>query len=398
MSAEQPANSPRIGPFPLSWRSFLGFVLFSIVLAFFVAFQDEMSYWYLAAAQNHLVKADFPTALNYVQQAQRWTPQAPLPWLVKTQVLLADHQLAPALEAAEAGLKEDPNHADLRLYRVWIMLELKREQELLAHLAPLENITADDVQERIVLAEALLHRDQANLAVQVLSPMKGHELETNSSRLLLCRALREAKRHEEALVESQAAFESSRQGLQRTLGSSDFFEETLQNLLHLKRYEDLLETIHAREIAVIKAKGDLRIVEQNGFAYYRAVANRELITAEAMALAAVANTGARADSVLDTLAYVLYRREKLKTALEFMNQTIRMLEVQSFDWKSINQITTSYRSPLEIAMAEASEKKKAAVYYYHRALIHLDLDQKEEAQKDLKRVTELGHLPGEDLF
>jgi tetratricopeptide (TPR) repeat protein len=151
----------------------------------------------------------------------------------------------------------------------------------------------------------------------------------------------------------------------------------------------------------------------NGVAYYRALGNYELATAWAeinAALQQIGQLGERAKATqqwrssqvafLDTRGYIRYLRGDREGALEDLNLAVfgaeRQREEQRLEGSNATRL--GMVDPRTIAWQVRDVDRTLAVIRFHRALALEALGRTEEAEKDLRRVRELGFEPDEKLF
>jgi hypothetical protein len=151
----------------------------------------------------------------------------------------------------------------------------------------------------------------------------------------------------------------------------------------------------------------------NGVAYYRALGEQNLDTAWAEINAALKQLNQMSEfarsqeawrssqvAFLDTRGYLRYLRRDYHGALEDLNPAVFGAERQRQE--QLLDRTTAVRmgmiDPRVVEWQLKDVNRTVAVIRYHRALALDALDRGEEAQKDYRRVRELGFEPDERLF
>jgi tetratricopeptide (TPR) repeat protein len=155
-------------------------------------------------------------------------------------------------------------------------------------------------------------------------------------------------------------------------------------LQHLKRHDDAIRDW----LTVQQLVGDQDPLQQaialNGLAYARALgeANQALQWA------------GRDAAMLDTRGYIQYLRGEYQAARDDLDRAIETMESQLAAVTHIKSYADSRQHERDVKQMEQS----TAVLRYHRALILTALGEPELADEDLRRVRQLGHEPGDDLF
>ncbi|MDP6442996.1 MAG: hypothetical protein QGG36_04145 [Pirellulaceae bacterium] len=193
----------------------------------------------------------------------------------------------------------------------------------------------------------------------------------------------------------------------------------------LQRRASLLQTIgeheraiddHRRALRVARARPDSQLNRArvrfalNGLAYSRAVANRDLDEALQEIQEATRNSPSVGFGMLDTRAFIRYRRGEIELALADMHAAIAdmddKIEIGLYD-KRGDDLAAAMKGEgvrLELLADErlaAQETKRnlhtQAVLYYHRALIRRAARQARGAKADIERVRQLGARPDDSL-
>ena len=136
-----------------------------------------------------------------------------------------------------------------------------------------------------------------------------------------------------------------------------------------------------------------RAVLLNGLAYAQALGNVELEEAlenVSEALALVGNNPA----MLDTRGYIHHLTGNLDAALADLNPAVAGVEREVRALEQAQQYI--HRGEFERRLGEY--RHNLAVIRYHRALVFEALNRPKEAEADLRRVEDLGQIPGPHLF
>jgi tetratricopeptide (TPR) repeat protein len=151
----------------------------------------------------------------------------------------------------------------------------------------------------------------------------------------------------------------------------------------------------------------------NSVAYFRALGKYDLDTAWLEINAALEQLGefselARQDenwrsaqvAFLDTRGYIRFLRGDHEGALEDLHPAVLGAERQRREQhlKKRTEVRLGVRDPRAVARELRDVDRSLAVIRYHRALVLEALDRSEEAEKDYRRVRELGFEPNEKLF
>jgi tetratricopeptide (TPR) repeat protein len=399
-------------------------LLGAVIYAVFTSGHQEVSYWYLAAARNALQHNNPATAQRCSQVARRWF-DSPMAWLVEAEALAAEGKPAEALAAVTAGLERSPDDRFLRATRSWLHVQQGNAAAALQELAPPDSERLADVVARADLGETLLTAGKLPEAISALQPISLREpppvsppapdlrelirmitamfgddpqhkqnLARWRAQRLFCEALRSSGQYDDLLAAAER-------------GEADdpslFYAEILEALVLLKQDDALLEKLHTQELSTMQAEGELNIETLNAGAYFRALADRELGTAERFARAAVRRSAAlrggdEDPGLLDTLGFVLYQRGRYRDALTVMEQCLAGLKEQEQVETRILRTSVVTLPAFQLAWLRQRERRNAAVLHYHRALVHFALENPAAAEADLRRVSELGFTPGRTLF
>jgi tetratricopeptide (TPR) repeat protein len=137
----------------------------------------------------------------------------------------------------------------------------------------------------------------------------------------------------------------------------------------------------------------------NGVAYFRALANADLESALTDVNRAIEIQGPN-PAFLDTRGYILFLQKKYAAALQDMDPAVSAVEKEVQQARSVAKMATrmSVTDSREIAWELKLVDRNLAVIRYHRGLLLEAMGRTADAQKDFRRVRELGHEPGPDLF
>jgi tetratricopeptide (TPR) repeat protein len=135
----------------------------------------------------------------------------------------------------------------------------------------------------------------------------------------------------------------------------------------------------------------------NGLAYARALGNSELDQALAEVNQALQFGGRNSESraaMLDTRGYIQLLRGEYQAARQDLDRAIQSMEMTLASASGVK----NYPDPREYEQYLKQLNHSVAVMYYHRALMFEQLGELELAARDLQRVHQLGHEPGDHLF
>jgi tetratricopeptide (TPR) repeat protein len=134
----------------------------------------------------------------------------------------------------------------------------------------------------------------------------------------------------------------------------------------------------------------------NGLAYAQALGNTELESALENVNAALDLVG-HDGAILDTRGYIHYQRGDYKSARADLDLAVSMIE-KAFEPHQKERDTRQFVDRRTHEADFRTLAKSVAVIRYHRALAYDALDKPDQAERDRRRVRELGFEPGEDLF
>jgi tetratricopeptide (TPR) repeat protein len=141
------------------------------------------------------------------------------------------------------------------------------------------------------------------------------------------------------------------------------------------------------------ASGPQRAMLLNGLAYAQALGNVELKEALENIIQAINLVGEN-PAMLDTRGYIHFLRGNFEAANTDLDAAVTGMEREL----GVLERTRQYIDHAEFEQQLAEHRHSLAVLRYHRALILEALDRPWQAEADLRRVQELGHTPGPELF
>ena len=194
----------------------------------------------------------------------------------------------------------------------------------------------------------------------------------------------------------RGSIEEYNRALQVNKSYTNALVQRSQALQHLGRHDEAIadwKTLLEKHSYGFASR---RAMFLNGLAYAQAVGEKELDAAlenveEALSL--VGQDGA----ILDTRGFIHYQRGDLKSARTDLDLAVETIEDSFKPYQQVHQ-THQY---VDRRTADADLRKLAqsvAVIRYHRALVYDALNKPDQAEKDRRRVRELGFEPGEGLF
>jgi tetratricopeptide (TPR) repeat protein len=166
----------------------------------------------------------------------------------------------------------------------------------------------------------------------------------------------------------------------------------------LGRHDEALEDWNtlAEENRGLRAFGRASVL--NGRAYARAVAGKELDAALVDIQEAIQIIPDDA-ALLDTRGFIQLLRGEPERALVDMERAVTLAERE---YKAMSDaLHTGGAGILDLRehkLDVARLAESVAVLRYHRALVYAELGETSQAEKDLRRVRELGFEPNEQLF
>lgn len=103
---------------------------------------------------------------------------------------------------------------------------------------------------------------------------------------------------------------------------------------------------------------------------------------------------------MDTRGYIQFQREDYAAALEDLDPAVMAVERQRdqllHEQKTL--VGLSVKDPRTVTWEMKMLDRNVAVIRYHRGMLYEALDRDADAQRDFRRVRELGHEPGPQLF
>ncbi len=170
-------------------------------------------------------------------------------------------------------------------------------------------------------------------------------------------------------------------------------------LVYLRRPAEAVETWLKFAEREKEQRGAIQAVTLNGVAYFRALAQSDLDTALEEINQAIKRLGAD-PALLDTRGYIQYLRKEYEAALEDMDPAVIAAERQRNKLRTEQHtlVGLSVKDPRAVAWEMKLIDRNVAVIRYHRGLLFEALGRTAEAERDFRRVRELGHEPGPALF
>lgn len=164
-------------------------------------------------------------------------------------------------------------------------------------------------------------------------------------------------------------------------------------LQHLGRHQEAIEDL--KKVAELLQYGSTarRATVLNDLAYARALGNTELDEALADVKKAMETVGENA-AMLDTRGFIYYRLDDLEPAKRDMDAAVKGIEKDLREAQNPNRVVDQRDFEQRLKVVRHSE----AVMRYHRALVYDKIGDTDEAEKDRKRVRDLGYEPNKKLF
>lgn len=141
------------------------------------------------------------------------------------------------------------------------------------------------------------------------------------------------------------------------------------------------------------ASGPQRAMLLNGLAYAQALGNVELKEALENIIQAINLVGEN-PAMLDTRGYIHFLSGNFEAANTDLDAAVSGMEREL----AVLERTRQYIDHTEFEQQLAESRHSLAVLRYHRAMILEALGRPGQAEADLRRVQELGHTPGPELF
>lgn len=179
----------------------------------------------------------------------------------------------------------------------------------------------------------------------------------------------------------------------------DAFRLQADALVFLGRPQDAAQTWLKYAALEKEQRGVIQAVTLNGVAYYRALAKANLETALKEINQAIDLLGAD-PALLDTRGYIQFQREDYAAALEDLDPAVMAVERQRDQLRHEQKtlVGLSVKDPRTVTWEMKMLDRNVAVIRYHRGMLYEALDRDADAQRDFRRVRELGHEPGPQLF
>jgi tetratricopeptide (TPR) repeat protein len=378
-------------------RTMMGLFLAFLLVLGVQRLPEEVSAWYLAAAEIAAEAGQTELALQRVDQAARWVPNSPRPRAARIAIYRHVGQYDEALALFDEAIEQSDSEA-LRLQRYELLLEAGREKEVLAYLKEKQNRSAT-LGVRRGVATAFYVRKQFEAALRVLNDDATAEEESSHAqewaRTLILRSeiYRELGQYEEALAQWDRAVK-----LEPTWARSpQQVHQRIQLLCHLQRFDEVEAACRQLDEQASFWTKQTDAAFLNSQAYFRAVANRDLGTAEIQAERAVKLTLGSAN-VLDTRGYVRWRLGKLEDAADDLDSAVESLEAERRRiTRRIKTVGLISRTSLQTQELDQNALT-LAVILYHRSLVYDSRGQAADAERDRNRVRELGYEPNDRLF
>lgn len=186
-----------------------------------------------------------------------------------------------------------------------------------------------------------------------------------------------------------------------TLGTdSEIYRQRGRAFQHLGRHQEAIA--NWRELAKIheNSSASQRATTLNDLAYAQAVGNHAGDVEEAELEKALENVQRALDlagenaAMLDTRGFIHYLRDDLKAAESDMDAAVPEMEELLAKVQASSQFADRRDFELQLEMIRQS----VAVIRYHRALVNDKLGKTDRAERDRRRVRELGYEPDDKLF
>jgi tetratricopeptide (TPR) repeat protein len=197
----------------------------------------------------------------------------------------------------------------------------------------------------------------------------------------------------------QGALEDARQLRRLAPGELDGFRLEADALLYLGRGQEAVATWVEYAKLEKDRDGSIQPATLNGVAYFRALANTDLDAALKEVNEAIDLAGPD-PAMIDTRGYIRFRQKKYIAALADLNPSVIAVERELE--KSLVQerqnAALGAADPRAVAWQMKLLRRNVAVIRYHRGQILQAIGRAADAEKDFRRVRELGFEPGARLF
>jgi tetratricopeptide (TPR) repeat protein len=425
-----PADSPSPDEAPppkrgwLRWATRLVFVLLvaSLVIPLSIhEFPDEVGRWHHAAALEQYYDGQMEQAIATLGKALEWSPENAEYHLLRATWRQEAGQYRAALADADRALELNAELLQVYETRSLIHLLLDEPESAVGELRLLRNA----MQKRGIPVEPALNELAYYRALTGLE-LKAGLADAQQAVALLGGDLAVARHGGELLYRLErprAAVRQFDRGVELVDAELDRRRQRLQTARQAQAFlGDLLD------VKLIEEAADSAAAPAARMHYYRSLAHQALGNAEQAKadLARTRDLGGKPEELskslgeiqearladlcmragdyaayIDTRGYLHYRLGNHEAALRDLTTAIDLGEAQRSYLLQSPAYTQeiSYRfSPAEARHQQRQQDKSIAVIRYHRALAYEALGETDRAERDLKRVRELGFEPGPDLF
>jgi tetratricopeptide (TPR) repeat protein len=107
-------------------------ILVSVVPLVYLQFPREVSYWFLAAAEQARAEGNVELATERLQAAFSWNPRDPWLQVQEAQWLVEDEKYPEALKISDRLVEQFPQELEVLLLRMSILQHLERHEEAIA--------------------------------------------------------------------------------------------------------------------------------------------------------------------------------------------------------------------------------------------------------------------------
>lgn len=195
------------------------------------------------------------------------------------------------------------------------------------------------------------------------------------------------------------ALEDAERLLELDAANSQAYHLKSEALVYLGRPQQAVETWRKHLQREQDLRGDAEANTLNGLAYYRSLAKVDLDQALADVNKAILRFGPD-PAMLDTRGYLRFLKQDYQAALDDLNSAVlgmeRLRDEQRTQSKTL--IGLGLQDPRAMEWRLKLLDRSVAVLRYHRALVLEALGKQAAADRDYRRIYELGHEPGPQLF